>query len=421
MMGDSVLIPIVAMLAVVVFFGFLNEKTVKLPTEIALLLAGLCLSVIVIIMLKLTGRTYYEEIHEFLLDKFLVEGILCFMLFAGACKLRYCDLKEQLRLITCMAILSTTIATVVYGSILFGLASILGLTQLSFLECILLGCIVAPTDPIAAMSILKKAGLPEDIALVIEGESLFNDGVGVALFAIVSGIISGTNQSVSVATFLELIGKEILGALIVGAVVSVLLYKLFVLTGDIYRQIFISLLAVSFSYVACEAWGFSSAIAAVVCGISFATYMDKPESKNPEIFRVYRDFWDVIDSLLNSTLYVMLGLTFVNLVLFAPGNYIWILLAIVINIVARYIGIYMGSLPIKNKPQELKQIPFTNLLTWAGLKGALCLALAMSAESYLSAEAFQVILIATFGVVMFTTLGQGLTIGTFYKKQYQDK
>ncbi len=420
-MGESILFPIVIMLALVVFFGFLNEKTIKLPTEIALLLAGLVISIVVIIGLQITGDSYYETVPDFLLDKFLVEGILCFMLFAGACRLRYCDLKKQLKLISFMAIISTIIATAIYGTLIFGLASLLGLTELSFLECILLGCIVAPTDPIAAMSILKKAGLPEDIALTIEGESLFNDGVGVALFAIVSGIISGTNDSVTAVAFVELIGKEIIGALIVGGVVSILLYKLFVLTSDIYRQIFISLLAVSFSYVSCEAWGFSSAIAAVVCGISFATYMDKPESKDPEIFRVYRDFWDVIDSLLNSTLYVMLGLTFINLVLFASGNYLWILLAIVVNILARYIGILIGSLPIKEKPQQLKQIPFTNLLTWAGLKGALCLALAMSAEDYLSAGAFQVILIATFGVVLFTTLGQGLTIGTFYKKQYLNK
>lgn len=416
-MFESILAPIVIMLAIVVFFGFLNEKTVQLPTEIALLLSGLVISVFIIVMGIEVGNSS-NEMSEFLLDKFLVEGILCFMLFAGACKLRYCDLKKQLKLISCMAMISTLLATAIYGALIYGIATLVGLTQLSFLECLLLGCIVAPTDPIAAMSILKKAGLPEDIALAIEGESLFNDGVGVALFAIMSGIISGSNSSVTVASFVQLITKEILGALLVGAIISLILYKLFTLTTDIYRQIFISLLAVSLSYVLCESWGFSSAIAAVICGISFATYMDKPESENPEAFRVYRNFWEVIDSLLNSTLYVMLGLTFVNIVLFAPGNYGWILLAIVINVIARYIGIFVGSMPVKEKPQNLKQVPFTNLLTWAGLKGALCLALAMSAESYLSAEAFQVILIATFGVVLFTTLGQGLTIGWFYKKKY---
>ncbi len=416
-MSEILLMPIVVMLGIVVFGGFLNEKTVKLPTEIALLLVGLIISV-VMLGVQLSSGTDFIEMSEFLLDKFLVEGILCFMLFGGACKLRFCDLKKQLKLITCMAIISTLLATAIYGLLIYGLATLLGLSQLSLMECLLLGCIVAPTDPIAAMSILKKAGLPEDIALSIEGESLFNDGVGVALFAVMTGIISGSDSSVTAAGFVQLITKEILGALLVGAIASLLLYKLFTLTEDIYRQIFISLLAVSFSYVACEAWGFSSAIAAVICGISFATYMDKPESENPEAFRVYRHFWEVIDSLLNSTLYVMLGLTFVNLAFLAKGNASWIILAILINVIARYVGIFVGSTPIKEKPQGLKQIPFTNLLTWAGLKGALCLALAMSAEAYLSAEAFQVILIATFAVVMFTTLGQGLTIGWFYKKNY---
>lgn len=417
-MLESVLAPIVMMLAIVVFFGFLNEKLWKLPTEIALLLAGLLISIVVIAGIKLSGISYYDTMPDFILDEFLVEGILCFMLFAGACRLRFGELRTQLKLVSCMAILSTIIATIVYGSLIFGLASILGLTQLTYMQCLLLGCIVSPTDPIAAMSILKKAGLPEDIALAIEGESLFNDGVGVALFVIMSGILSGDGGTVGMSTFVLLIGKEIVGALVVGGVISFLLYRLFVLTNDIYRQIFISLLAVSLSYVSCEAWGFSSAIAAVVCGISFATYMDKPEQENPELFLVYRNFWSVIDSLLNSILYVMLGLTFVNLCLFASGHYLWIVLAILCNIVARYVGIWIGSAPIKEKPQNLKQLPFTNLLTWAGLKGALCLALAMSAGTFLEVEAYQVILIATFAVVMFTTLGQGLTIGSFYKKNY---
>lgn len=417
---DSLLMPIVCMLAIVVFFGFLNEKTLKLPTEIALLLAGLFLSVLVIIGLQISGCEYYDTMPEFVLDTFLVEGILCFMLFAGACRLRFCDLKTQLKLITCTAIISTIIATVVYGSLIFGLAALFGLHQLTYMHCLLLGCIVSPTDPIAAMSILKKAGLPEDIALAIEGESLFNDGVGVALFVIMSGILSGENESVTLSMFVILIGKEILGALIVGGVLSFALYKLFVLTSDIYRQIFISLLAVSLSYVLCEGWGFSSAIAAVICGISFATYMDKPERDNPKRFQVYRDFWSVVDNLLNSILYVMLGLTFINLCFFTKGNYIWIILAIVCNIVARYVGIWFGSFPIHKKPQNLKQVPFTNLLTWAGLKGALCLALAMSAGSFLEVEVYQVILISTFAVVMFTTLGQGLTIGQFYSKYYKN-
>ncbi len=415
-MSEILLMPIVVMLGIVVFAGYVNEKTVKLPTEIALLLVGLFISIIIIAGVELSGNAHLLETADFMLDKFLVEGMLCFMLFAGACKLRYCDLKKQLKLISCLAIISTLIATALFGFVIYGIAMLLGLTQLSLMECVLLGCIVAPTDPIAAMSILKKAGLPEDIALAIEGESLFNDGVGVALCAIMTSIISGSSSSVTPSVFVQLIAKEILGALFVGAVASLLLYKLFTLTQDVYRQIFISLLAVSFAYVACEAWGFSSAIAAVVCGISFATYMDKPERKNPEAFLVYRHFWEVVDSLLNSTLYVMLGLTFVNLAIYAKGKISWVLLAILINIVARYVGIFLGSMPIKEKPQGLKQVPFTNLLTWAGLKGALCLALAMSVEAYLSVEAFQIILVATFGVVMFTTLGQGLSVGWFYKK-----
>lgn len=108
-----------------------------------------------------------------------------------------------------------------------------------------------------------------------------------ALCAIMTSIISGSSSSVTPSVFVQLIEKEIVGALLVGVVASLVLYKLFTLTQDVYRQIFISLLAVSFAYVACEALGFSSAIAAVVCGISFATYMDKPDGKIRKHFKLF--------------------------------------------------------------------------------------------------------------------------------------
>lgn len=417
-MFGTLLSAFVILMTIVVVFGFINEKTVQLPTEIALLLGGLLISVVVIIQTIATGDVVGEPMAEFLLEDYLVDGVLCFMLFAGACRLRFCELRTQLKLISVLAIVSTILAAFIYGALAFGVATLLGLTQLTFAHCILLGCIISPTDPIAAMSILNKAGLPEDIALTIEGESLFNDGVGVALFIVVSGILSGTGGEVTVASFVGLIGKEIIGALVLGGIISLILYKLFVLTHDRFRQIFISLLAVSLSYVLCEKFGFSSAIAAVVCGISFATYMDKPEQANPEKFTTYREFWSVVDSLLNSSLYVLLGLTFVNLFAYAKYNFTWILIAIVCNVAARYSGMFVGSLIVKEKPQNLKLVPFTNLMTWAGLKGALCLALAMDTSSCLPDDAFQIVMICTFAVVMFTTLGQGLTIGKFYQKNY---
>lgn len=318
---------------------------------------------------------------------------------------------------SCLALLTTILASFLYGVIFYGIGCLLGLSNLNFAYCLLLGCIISPTDPIAAMSILNKVGLPEDVALTIEGESLFNDGVGVALFVVVSGSIQGTSGG-GVMNFLLLLGKELLGAIVIGLLISFLLYQLFLRTKDVYRQLFVSLLAVSASYVICENMGCSSAIAAVVCGIFFATFMDKPEKENPEQFYIYRNFWSVVDSLLNSILYVLLGLTFINICMYTKNNILWILAAIVGNVTARYLGVLATAVVIREKPQAYGILPFTKLLTWAGLKGALCLALAMQTHTFLPQEVFQTVIICTFAVVMFTTLGQGLTIGKFYQRNY---
>lgn len=418
-MFHLLLIAIVLFLSIVVFCRFLNEKTINLPVEIALLLSGLLISIVVLILQRVgIVQTVGEALPDYLLDEFLVKGVLCFMLFAGACNLRFCDLKSQIRLVSCLSLLSTIVASFLYGAIMYGIGCLLGLSSMNFSYCLLLGCIISPTDPIAAMSILKKVGLPEDVALAIEGESLFNDGVGVALFVVVSSSIQGTSGGGGLFNFVVLLGKELLGAMVIGLLISLILYQLFLRTKDQYLQLFISILAVSASYVISESAGCSSAIAAVVCGIFFATFMDKQEQKNPEQFFLYRNFWSVIDSLLNSILYVMLGMTFINICIYTKNNVIWIIIALIGNVLARYRGVLATSLCVKEKPQDYGVLQFTGLLTWAGLKGALCLALAMQTHSFLPQEVFQTIMICTFAVVMFTTLGQGLTIGKFYKARF---
>lgn len=414
-MFNTLLIATVVFLTVVILAGYLNEKTIQLPNEIALLFAGLIISVVAIILYRIFGIAEpRDSMPQYLLDEFLVKGVLCFMLFSGAYKLRFCDLKTQFRLITCLSVLTTILSAFFYGGIVYLVATLLHL-PCHFENALLLGCIVAPTDPIAAMSILRKVGLPEDIALTIEGESLFNDGVGVALFVVVSNIIKGAGEQGNIVlNFLGLLGKELFGAIAIGFVISFLLYQIFLRTEDKFRQIMVSLLAVSSSYVICEYVGCSPAIAAVVCGIFFATYMDETEQKTPSKFYIYRNFWSTVDALLNSILYVMLGLTFMNVFRYTDNNIIWIVIGIVACVAARYGGVLVSALVIKEKPQNYKVIPFTNLLTWAGLRGGLCLALAMDTHSFVKPDTFQTILVCSFGVVIFTTVLQGLTIGRFY-------
>ncbi len=413
-MFEELLFAFVLFLGIVVITGFINEKFIKLPNEIAYLLVGLLISAVMILALGGSEADATDLIMpHFFLEDFLVKGVLCFMMFAGAYRLRFCDIRPRIKLISFLAIFTTIVAAAIYGGLCYLATTLLGL-PFTFAHCLLLGAIISPTDPIAAMSILRKVGLPHDTGLVIEGESLFNDGVGIALFTVIAGIVEGGGEF-SFVSFSTVLLESLLGAVAVGFVVSFVLFFIFKHTKNKHTQIFTSLLAVSGSYVLCETFGFSAAIAAVVCGIFFATVVDRFEQKDPAPYEEYRNFWSVVDSLLNAVLYVMLGLTFVNVFLYAPQNAVFILICLVCNIVARWLGVFGSALVIKEKPQGYGAVRFTNLFTWAGLKGALCLALAMSTNTFLEPDIFNSILAATFAIVLFTTLGQGLTIGRFYK------
>ena len=151
-----------------------------------------------------------------------------------------------------------------YGLLFYGAAKLLGLS-FTLPICLMFGSIVAPTDPIAATSILKKFHLPPGIGFIIEGESLLNDGMGVALFVFFSGMVKAEESG----GFFSVMIKELAGAVVVGAVVTCLCFAVFWRTKDEARQIFTSLLAVSMAYAICEGFGFSGAIASVVCGVLF--------------------------------------------------------------------------------------------------------------------------------------------------------
>ncbi len=412
----------VSVLAVMVFVGFVNEKTLKLPTEIALLISSLVASVVLIAISSFVNLSYLKDVFSLeLLNDFLVEGFLCFMLFSGASSITFHKLKSRLKIISVMAIITTILSATIYGFLTYGIFMLLGVTELDLMQCFLIGAIISPTDPIAAMSILRKVGLPKDTGLVIEGESLFNDGVGIALFVAVGTTIKASSQSIDFVSFSTLLFEEIVGAIVVGIVISFLLYYLFKKTKDTNRQIFISLLAVSSAYIICTYFGFSSAIASVVCGIYFATHTRKKENEETTAFQVYRDFWGVIDDMLNNFLYVLLGLTAISILIYAQVNIKPIIVAVICNIIARYAGVLIVSIFTKNKPDGLTTMKFVNLLTWSGLKGALSLALAISSRAYFSIETYHTVLVSVFAVVLFTTLVQGLSIGRFYTKHYKNK
>lgn len=409
------LIYLVAILFLAVMITMFNDKVTKMPTEIALLLFSLIVGIILKLMLSggvlaVDGRTM-GTISTFRLDKVLMDVILCFMLFTGASELKLPSLVHNFKPICLLALLTTIVASVLYGLLFWGLAALLGI-EMNFTLCVLLGSIVSPTDPIAATGILNKMGLTKNITAVMEGESLFNDGTGVALFIFMKNLYMDTKQS----NFFAVMGKELFGAILVGVVVSLAFSFLVKATQDPIKHILISLLSVALCYTICEECGFSGVIASVVCGIYFSTMMDRYKSKEKDLDPndYYKDFWSIIDKLLNYTLYVMIGISLVYVDGFKFA-FVVTIAAIVFNLAARYVGVFVATFISRQCPDGYDIQPFTMLMTWSGLKGGLCLALAMSAVDFLPVTAYNFILYVTFVTIIFTTIVQGLTVGKVFE------
>ncbi len=405
----------VVVISLVCLLGFFNEKVTKLTYEISLMLFSVVIGGILLLIVTFAKGTDIADVlpqSQFInIERFLMEGVLCFMLFAGSCHMKLSGFRQLARQISVLAFVCTLLGACFYGFLFYGASLLLGL-NLSLPVCLMFGSIAAPTDPIAATSILSKFGLPKQLSFLIEGESLFNDGVGVALFVCFSGMATASSSG----GFFTVMLREILGAVAVGAVVTCLCFLLFRNTKSKTLGIFVTLMTVSVSYAICERLSFSGAIASVICGILFS-YLRSRFCQNDDAEKAenFDSFWETLDVLLNSLLYVMLGLSFVH-ILQMEHVVMLSLIAIAANFIARCGSLSISSLLMGKIPDGYDRLNFIKLLTWGGLRGGLSVALAMSTKELLPENSYSIILGGTYAIVFFTTVVQGLTMKPVYNR-----
>ena len=415
MLAMDILVFLIALLAYIVLIGIINERFFHLQSDIALIFFTLLFSMIAMgIQLLLPNHLveeYITRLSDFHFREYLINGMLCFMLFAGASKVNIRKLRTNVRSITLLTFLTTFLSALFFG-VMFYIVALTFTLPIGFWTCVLLGCIVSPTDPIAATGILSKIGLSKNVCSVIENESLFNDGMGVTLFIFVKSIVIQSNET----TFTGLMFREVCGAVAVALTVSFLLFKLIKLTRDPIRYILISLLDVSSVYVICEIFGFSGVIASVVCGIYFSAMMDRIRHTVAVVDRkdFYRDFWEIMENILNSVLFVMIGFTVMSV---RASDYYYIILpaTIIALLLSRFAGVYFSTVLIGNHiPGSYDRFEFVSLMTWSALKGGLSLALALETFEFLPTNVYTIILNTTYIAIFFSVLVQGLTIKRVY-------
>lgn len=395
----------IAIISLAAVFSIINRKLLKLPDTIGVMLLA------IITALGFGAYSFVDKdaffnacmfVEQIDFKAIVFDFLLGFLLFAGAIHVNLGSLIKERKPVITYASFGVLASTFLIGTGVYAIVMLLSL-DINYIYCLVFGALISPTDPVAVLALLKKAGAPKDLEIKIVGESLFNDGVGIVIFLSI----------VSLATMMEEfhlshIGLEFLqeagGGLVMGAVLGYIGSKLI---QNLRKQpiiaVHVSLAIVMGGYSLSSLFHVSGALAMVVAGLMVGNTLHK-ESACKELQVHMNVFWKVIDEILNSVLFVLIGIEVIAL----DFNLNYLILgisSIVIVLVARFISVFFANFLLGKKHRSnLNQM---YILTWAGLRGGISIALALSLPQ---GEIRDTLLFATYIVVVFSIIVQGLTI-----------
>ncbi|MEZ0185860.1 MAG: cation:proton antiporter [Candidatus Reddybacter sp.] len=389
-------------------FSWLNYRVLKLPTAIGLMLSALLMS----LMLQLPLFGGLEHQAEAMLasidfDQTLLHGMLSFLLFAGALHVNLNDLAQQRWVIGILSTVGVVGATFLIGGGVYYLFAWLEI-EVPFIYCLLFGSLISPTDPIAVLGILKSAGAPKTLETKITGESLFNDGVAVVVFLVLADIAAG-EADVNAASIATLFFTEAIGGLVFGLVAGSLAFFMLKHIDNYQVEVLITLALVTGGYAAAEHLHLSAPIAIVVAGLLIGNHGRRAAMSDKT--REHLDtFWELVDEILNAVLFVLIGLEV--LVISLRDDYLLAgALAIPLILLVRLFSV---GLPITlMRPFRSFTPGVVSILTWAGLRGGISVALALSLPS---GEMRDLLLTVTYVVVVFSIVVQGLSLGPLVRR-----
>jgi CPA1 family monovalent cation:H+ antiporter len=394
-------------LVLTALLAYFNHRFVGLPTTIGVMVTALAFSLALVGMDALGIGHAMRQYEESLLrsidfSEVLMQGMLSLLLFAGALHVDLSELKSYRWQVGILAILGTLLSTLAVGYGMWFSLPLVGL-KLPLLYCLLFGALISPTDPIAVMGILKSAGAPKNLELVISGESLFNDGVGVVIFSLLLGMLAD-GAAPTVGHALELLAHEAGGGLLFGLAVGYITFRLLKSVDNYQVEVLLTLAAVTGGYALASHLHVSGPLAMVVVGLMTGNHGRRLAMSDTT--RRYVDmFWELLDEILNAVLFVLIGME-VLVITFSTSIFLAAGVAIIVTLLARLItvGAPVGLLGgIFKLPHGSWQV-----LSWGGLRGGISVALALSLPSGPERDT---ILALTYCIVVFSILGQGLTIG----------
>jgi len=398
------------LIALTALGAYLNHRLLHLPPTIGLMAIALVSSLVLVVL----GETGAFEIHRYArfvpsidFSDLVFHGLLAFLLFAGALHVDLGDLYKVKWAVTILSTLGTIISTFVIGALFWCAAYLLGY-ELRFIFALLFGALISPTDPIAVLGIIKKAGAPKDQETRITGESLFNDGVGAVIFLTILDIATGRSEP-SIASVSWFFVQETLGGIALGWLLGWVVFRLLRKIDDYQVEVLLSIALCMGSYALADAIHMSGPIAVVVAGL-FLGNNERNLMMSEQTRKYLGTFWQLVDEILNSLLFLLIGLEI--LAIKEAGTYLALgLVGIACVLIGRGISV-MIPIGIMSFIVSFPKGTIT-LLTWGGLRGALSIALAFLLPP---AHERELILTTTYVVVIFSILVQGLTFGLLLKR-----
>ncbi|PHR22811.1 MAG: sodium:proton antiporter [Fluviicola sp.] len=411
------------LLLIAALFSYINYRWIKLPNTIGLMLMGVAFSILVVLSKNILPDFYQffcDIVTEVDFKTLLMDGMLSFMLFAGAIHVNIHALAKEKWSVFLFASLGVLISTAVVGLLIYGAAMLVGV-ELSLLYALLFGALISPTDPIAVIAILKKAGVSQSLEMKIEGESLFNDGVGVVVFSGVLLVIGAENSMGGEESLFAEIGmlflEEAVGGLLFGALIGNIAYALMKSVKENAQLVVILSLATAMGgYAIASMLHLSGPLAMVVAGLIIGNKFNISSNKG-ETRKTFNEVWEVLDETLNGILFLLIGLA-AHLLDFNGKYLILGLIAIIIVLFSRFVSVIIPFSLLKHKDGSTMKT--VSLLSWGGLRGGISLALALSIP-VVDGEVNEVLLFITYTVVLFSVVVQGLSIGQLVKKLYPKK
>jgi CPA1 family monovalent cation:H+ antiporter len=389
-------------------FGYINFRWLRLPSTIGVLALAVVASLLTVafdamvpavgLRAAATGLLQGVDFHATLMN-----GMLCFLLFAGALHVDFAELRAHGAIVAVLATFGVIISTGVVG---FGLHAVLAAVNQPppLLVCLVFGALISPTDPVAVLGLLKDVRAPRDVTALMAGESLFNDGVGVVVFVSLAGLagIAAADGPVAepgamhLALFLVL---QLGGGVLLGGAVGYVAFRALKSIDYHPLELLITVALVMFVYGLSAACHASGPIAVVVAGIIIGN-PGRQRAMSENTRRYLEAFWDMTDEILNAILFLLLGLQ--ALTIPWTGSLLLAGLALVpVVLFARFVSVAtpLAIISVPNPRPGLAPI-----LTWGGLRGGISVALLLSLPDFPGKPLLQGI---TFVVVVFSVLVQG--------------